>query len=613
MMLRLDVRGSLEAAVLLALGAGAAAAQEQPTYRNPLPVVSEDGPVTSCADPSVVDDPAGGWVMYCTTDPLSGEDLNLDGNLVFRFVPTFRSEDLVRWSYVGDAFARRAGANAASPPAWASDSALFWAPEGKEIDGRHYLLFGVTDVDDAVSGEAGCASDNAIGYAVSDSPTGPWVAGEEPLIAPRRGDGEGCDFLWTYDPEVVQTPDGTRYMYYGSYYGGIEVRELEVAADGSLSADPASATPVTIPNRYEGAEVVFHDGAWWLFGSASNCCNGPQTGYAVFVGRAEDPRGPFLDREGVSLLDTRVGGTPVLIQNGNGWVGPGHNTVLQDAAGQWWTLYHAVEEAEPWFGGEVGFTRRPLLMDPLAWVDGWPVVLGGPSDQERPAPALVAASPIDSAETEQAVDQPGAPVEAASDEFEGDALDAAWGWVREPAAGGVALAEGELRVAVTDTDLYEDRDDAPVLLREAPEGDFLVETRVAVDWPEEGCCQNYVQAGLVLFGDDDAYLKLVAASIWETRQTEFARELSDQPPGWPRYGSSVAGPVGEEWTWLRLAVRRGDDGEVVTAWTSHDGEAWVQGATWTHDLGEMRIGLLPMGGPGDHTARFDYLRAFELE
>ena len=203
MMLRLDVRGSLEAAVLLALGAGAAAAQEQPTYRNPLPVVSEDGPVTSCADPSVVDDPAGGWVMYCTTDPLSGEDLNLDGNLVFRFVPTFRSEDLVRWSYVGDDFARRAGANAASPPAWASDSALFWAPAGKEIDGRHYLLFGVTDVDDAVSGEAGCASDNAIGYAVSDSPTGPWVAGEEPLIAPRRGDGEGCDFLWTYDPEVV--------------------------------------------------------------------------------------------------------------------------------------------------------------------------------------------------------------------------------------------------------------------------------------------------------------------------------------------------------------------------------------------------------------------------
>jgi arabinan endo-1,5-alpha-L-arabinosidase len=75
----------------------------------------------------------------------------------------------------------------------------------------------------------------------------------------------------------------------------------------------------------------------------------------------------------------------------------------------------------------------------------------------------------------------------------------------------------------------------------------------------------------------------------------------------------VAGPVGEEWTWLRLAVRRGDDGEVVTAWTSHDGEAWVRGATWTHDLGEMQIGLLPMGGPGGHTARFDYLRAFELE
>jgi arabinan endo-1,5-alpha-L-arabinosidase len=58
----------------------------------------------------------------------------------------------------------------------------------------------------------------------------------------------------------------------------------------------------------------------------------------------------------------------------------------------------------------------------------------------------------------------------------------------------------------------------------------------------------------VLYGSDDAYLKLVAVSIWETRQTEFARELEGVPAGWPRYGSSVAGPVGEEWTWLRLAV-----------------------------------------------------------
>lgn len=264
----------------------------------PIAVLAEGEQVESCADPGVVEDPdGGGWILYCTTDPLSGEDL--DGNLRFRLIPTFRSDDLVHWTYTAAAFDRGAE-GAGAPPDWTSESALLWAPEGKVTDGRHYLFFGVTDVADEVSGEPGCASDGAIGVALADSPLGPWIPADAPLIEPRRGTGEGCDFLWTYDPEVAETPDGRRFIYYGSFYGGIEVRELEVAADGSLIADPATAVPVTIASRYEGAEVVFHDGAWWLFVSASNCCNGPRTGYAVFAGTGGEsygavprPRGGF--------------------------------------------------------------------------------------------------------------------------------------------------------------------------------------------------------------------------------------------------------------------------------------------------------------------------------
>lgn len=605
------VRVARAVCALLASGAAAAWAEEPATYRNPLPVAADGEAVESCADPSVVEDGASGWVMYCTTDPLSGRDRDAAGDLAFHLIPTFRSADLVRWTYAGDVFDRVPGTNAREPPAWAADSALFWAPEGKEIGGRHYLLFGVTDLRDGASGEPGCASDGAIGYAVSDSPAGPWTPADEPLVEPRRG-GAGCDFLWTYDPEVVATPEGRQFLYYGSYYGGIEVRELSVAADGTLRADPATAVPVTIPNRYEGAEVVLHGGAWWLFVSASNCCNGPQTGYGVFVGRAEDPRGPFLDREGVSLLDARVGGTPVLMQSGNGFVGPGHNTVLRDAAGQWWTLYHAVEESAPWFGDEVGFTRRPVLLDRLDWAGGWPVVPGGPSGEARPVPVVAPASGVAAPAGEVPQAGAGAVVAQASDDFDGVALREGWSWIREPEEGEVALAAGALEVSVSDTDLWEDRNDAPVLLRQAPEGDFVAEAKVALDVPPEGCCHNYVQAGLVLYAGDDEYLKLVVVSIWETRQTEFAREVSDDPRGWPRYGSSVAGPPGEDWTWLRLALRREPEGEAVTAWTSRDGERWVRGATWRHDLGEMRLGLVAMGGPGGFTARFDHLRVFAL-
>lgn len=591
-------------------GPGSGETADLPTYVNPLPVVAGGESVESCADPSVVEGQGAGWAMYCTTDPLSGQDRGPSGRLVFHLIPMFRSDDLVHWSHAGDAFDRDPATATPPPPAWAAPSALFWAPEGEEIGGRSYLFFGVTDVREEAGGEPGCASDGAIGHAVADGPLGPWAAADAPLIAPRRG-GEGCEFLWTYDPEVIATPDGRLFIYYGSYYGGLEVRELRVGPEGSLSADPGTAVPVALPDRYEGAEVVRAEGAYWLFASASNCCNGPQTGYGVFVGRSEEPTGPFLDREGQSFLDPRVGGTPVLVQNGNGWVGPGHNTVVRDRAGAWWTLYHAVEEAAPYFAGEVGFTRRPVLLDRLDWVDGWPQVTGGPSAEPRPAPALEAGAvpPPASGPVE-------AEVESASevaDEFDGPRLDLAWTWLREPPPGDVRLEDGVLEVAIRDTDLHEESDDAPVLLREAPGGDYLLETRVAIDLPPEGCCHNFVQAGLGVHGDDDNYLKLVVVSIWETRQTEFAREVGPVPAGFPRYGSSVGAPPGEDWTWLRIEVREGQGGESYTAFTSPDGESWTQGSTWTHSLGEdARIGLLAMGGPGGFTARFDRVRVVPL-
>jgi arabinan endo-1,5-alpha-L-arabinosidase len=86
--------------------------------------------------------------------------------------------------------------------------------------------------------------------------------------------------------------------------------------------------------------VVQHDGYYYLLGSATNCCDGPLTGYAVFAGRSTDPLGPYVDRDGNLLLSGRVGGTPVLTQNGNRWVGPGGEYTIHDFAGQDWLVYH---------------------------------------------------------------------------------------------------------------------------------------------------------------------------------------------------------------------------------------------------------------------------------
>ena len=130
--------------------------------------------------------------------------------------------------------------------------------------------------------------------------------------------------------------------------------------------------------------------------------------------------------------------------------------------------------------------------------------------------------------------------------------------------------------------------------------------------PAEGCCYNYVQAGLVIFSDDDNFIKLTHASIWETRQTEFAKEVWPVPEGYPRYGNTVIGAPGE-WTYLRIARHACGDEECYTGYTSRDGRIWLWGGTWTQKFGaDAKIGLVSMGGTG-FTANFDYVRTFRLE
>lgn len=576
--------------------------QQTGTYTNPLPVqIPNDGMVESCADPSVIySETDNYWYMYCTTDPLNDSDKTGD-NFNFHLLPTLRSSDLANWEYMGDAFLTR--------PSWLDPTSGMWAPEIDFFNGQYYLYYTAPNVADSVSGEPGCDGDSAIGVATSTSPLGPWTDSGAPVVAPRRN-GPGCNFFWTFDPEVVED-QGQKYIFFGSYYGGIAAREL--SADGLQSnPDPESQVQITVPNRYEGAEVVFRDGYWYLFVSATNCCNGPLTGYSVFVGRSVNVLGPYVDREGVSLLQGEVGGTPVLSMNGNRWVGLGHNSVFQDFDGQWWTVYHAVDRNDPYFAGAVGFTKRPVLLDALDWVDGWPTVRGGlwASDNPQPVPAAQPGTQTRYHLRTLSPDQPGKLLASFSDEFNGT-LGSQWNWVREPTSG-TSVSADTFNFDTQAADLFVDSNNASVLIESAPNGNYVVETRVHLNLPPEGCCFNYVQAGLVIYGDDDNYIKLVEVSIWETRQTEFAKELFPVPDGYPRYGNTVVSAPGE-WTYLRIVKQNHAGEELYTAYTSRDGVHWERGGTWTHEIGsDAAIGLVSMGGAG-FTANFDYVRVYRLK
>ena len=588
-------------------------------YTNPLePVIPGDGVVESCADPAVLHGQRPGdttWYLFCTTDPLNDEDVDANGDPIFRRVPVMTSENLVDWTYVGESFTE--------PPSWADPTSALWAPDivySSTFD-QYYLFVVVTDTASSVSGVEGCASDSAIAVATSADPTGPWTFSDTPVVAPRQN-GEGCNFLWTYDPDVLgDTVTDSAIFYYGSYYGGIFGTTLELTADGAV-ADTEAATMVAIDNKYEGANVIEKDGYYYLFASATNCCNGALTGYSVFVGRSTDPLGPFVDREGVPLTDENAGGTPFLTMNGNRWVGTGHNTVFQDANGDWWTIYHAVDQQDPFYAFDPGFTKRPALLDAIDWVDGWPTVNGGsgPSVDRQPAPAGQPGEDSRHKYRPDGTHEPARELAEYSDEFDGDALDGAWSWQRDDVAPTATVVDGVLRIPIQAADLYVDVDNAAVLVRDAPKGDYVIETKVRMDVPS-GCCFNYAQAGFLVYGSDDAYIKLTETAIWNTRQTEFAKEIPVAPEGWARYGNTVVGPPGDEWTYLRIVVERlsgaerheaGGDTYAYTAYTSMDGETWVEGGTWTHSLGDdVQIALVAYGlqdAAQQFTAEFDYVR-----
>ncbi len=721
------------------------------------------------ADPAVIRGKDGWWYAYGTTDPLR------EGEGTRHLLPISRSTDLVHWEYVGDAFTE------ATIPAWADTAvdAALWAPDIRYVDGQYRLYYVVTET--STNPER---FDNAIGVATAPTPTGPWTDSGDPVVDPRRVGPD--NYLWTFDPHHVMTEDGTEYLFYGSYYGGLWATELDAAGTEAVGA----ATQVAIDNKYEGSYVVQHDGWWYLFASSANCCAGPTTGYSVHVGRSESPTGPYVDREGVPLLQSRAGGTPVLYQNGNAYIGAGHNAVVTDLAGQDWIVYHAIDRADPYLDGTDGINERPMLLDRLDWIDGWPAVNAGAGPSEGPqvgpvtdgravttfddrrqafrergdwdterdaqsgqhlesddddslllsrhdAPAdvrveadlrqdgdeddaygLVAGARTDgprrdreangtvqalvdpesgtvvlrslargrtTAEvaaplppghtgtwhnlalevrggvatveltearlddplayltltlptgtrvdgragvlaTDEGVDVdnlsvvaaadlvtervpapvPGTLLEGPSDEFTG-AIEPGWTAVRDPQ---VTVVDDRLVWPVESTDLTGPGGTAGLLLRDAPDGDWTVETKVTIDLGVD-TIRNYQQGGLVAYVDDDLFTRLSHVAIWNTRQTEFGKEMPFA--GRLSYGGTIVGPPSDT-TWLRLTHRTDASGEhELQASTSTDGTTWVLGGVWTLPAdADLRVGLLSHGNQGGDpaTSQFDYIRFY---
>ncbi|GAA0574662.1 family 43 glycosylhydrolase [Kribbella sandramycini] len=348
------------AVATVAAGTSAATAAPDPGVKTTNAISSSFA--DTFADPAIIQGRDGYWYAYATSDPLVS-------NGPFGLMHMARTKDFGSWEYLGTVF------NEQTKPAWAAPGSFFWAPDIRYFGGRYVMYFTVTDT------AANPGGDPAIGVATAPTPSGPWTATDGPVVTPKP-DGNG-GYFGTIDPAMLTAADGKRYMYYGGFYGGISVTEL--TPDGLHAV--GEPTQVTIGDRYEGSYVVYRDGWYYLTASAMNCCAGPTTGYSVFAGRSRSPKGPFVDADGAALTDSRVGGTTVITQNGNKWIGPGHHAFITDAAGQDHIVYHAIDRNNAWLTDPFGINRRPMLIDRIDWIDGWPRTRAGAGPSEGPVPA----------------------------------------------------------------------------------------------------------------------------------------------------------------------------------------------------------------------------------
>jgi arabinan endo-1,5-alpha-L-arabinosidase len=267
------------------------------------------------------------------------------------------SSDLVAWRLCGDVFAHL--------PGWAVEDVPgvrgLWAPDVSFFNGKYHLYYSVSTFG---------SNRSSIGLATNDT------------LDPSSDDyrwrdsgkviGSTASDDWNaIDPNLVLDAEGRPWLAFGSFWSGIKMRRIDAstgmldARDTTLYALASRSRANGQPGAIEAPFVVYRDGYYYLFVSFDFCCRGAASTYNIRVGRSKKVTGPYVDRDGKAMLD---GGGTLVREGGERWRGTGHCAVLRTEKGDM-LVYHAYDATAR--------GASTLRIEPLTWVDGWPVVERG--------------------------------------------------------------------------------------------------------------------------------------------------------------------------------------------------------------------------------------------
>jgi PKD repeat protein len=159
------------------------------------------------------------------------------------------------------------------------------------------------------------------------------------------------------------------------------------------------------------------------------------------------------------------------------------------------------------------------------------------------------------------------------DDFNGTALDASWSVVRPDATdGGVAVGNGVVTLPTGVGDIYQTTNTATnLVMRPAPSGSFTVTAKINHHGNE-----RYQQAGIMVYGDDDNYVKLdrTATNASGSTNTEFFEFIQEQAATARNTNQDHTANIASDFPsdyYLRITW----DGTNLTGAYSTDGIAWT--------------------------------------
>jgi beta-xylosidase len=394
-------------------------------------------------------------------------------------LPILHSRDLVHWSIIGHVLPRLPFApeydmpgpfaltDATSKPTTGTRYAGgVWAPSLRFHKGLFYAYWPTPD--------------EGIFMATARNPAGPWSK-PVTLIA-----GPGYE-----DPCPFWDDDGKAWLIHGTKGAGplilhrMSTDEIRVLDDGVVVAKDPIRLPVL-----EGPKLYKRNGYYYIFAPIGGVGKGAQA-----VGRARAITGPYEWRD-------------VLQQGTTAIEGPHQGGYVEAPDGKGWFIH---------FNSTGAFGRIDYL-EPVRWVDDWPVMGDPQGDGTWGQPVETHAMPAPAAR-ERLQD---------SDEFASPRLGLQWSWNHNPDNANWSLTErpGFLRLRAGKADYLVTARNTLTQILQGPATTITV--RIDVSHMADG-----ERAGLTLFGVKPSWIGVVREH--GVMRVTLSTEGNEQP------GASVSG------------------------------------------------------------------------